>query len=221
MQFTYKIENYYPNENRLFVIYTPTDENQEPYGHWVTINPDMTVEQIKECVIYNFPSYKWLSKKSEVAETLIGLSDTAIKEEVLAEPIIIPTIRPEITPLQKLVEGSPELQSDGNLKQTWIIEDLVGDELLAAEAKIEELRKEMLWLSAHNTETSAISGSAIGLITMGVLAGKPKCLAVQAWIQTLWTEYYTRKAIGSTDYDFTAFANCPHSVPELMQELGL
>ena len=83
------------------------------------------------------------------------------------------------------------------------------------------MRQAMLWNAAHMVEYNAISGSAIGLVTIGILQQKPKCQAVQAWIQTLWTEYYTRKASGSTDYDFSAFANCPHTVPELMQELGL
>lgn len=79
-----------------------------------------------------------------------------------------------------------------------------------------------LWQAAHDLEYAAISGSAIGLITMGVLGGKPKCLAVQGWIKDIWTEYYARKAGTSTDCDFATVAGlCPHSVPELMVELGV
>jgi hypothetical protein len=78
-----------------------------------------------------------------------------------------------------------------------------------------------LWQAAHDLEYNAISGSAIGLITMGVMTGKPKCLAVQGWIKDLWTEYYTRKATASSDCDFTVIGPCPHSVPELMAELGV
>lgn len=37
MNFTYKIENYYPYESRIFVIYTPTDPSYEPLGGWVNV----------------------------------------------------------------------------------------------------------------------------------------------------------------------------------------
>jgi hypothetical protein len=70
-------------------------------------------------------------------------------------------------------------------------------------------------------EYAAISGSAIGLITMGVMQSLPKCVAVQNWIKSIWTEYYTRKANDSTDYDFSVIGACPHSVPELVAELGV
>lgn len=85
----------------------------------------------------------------------------------------------------------------------------------------EAKRQALLWQAAHDVEFNAISGSAIGLITLGIVSAKPKCMAVLAWIQTLWTEYYARKHSGSTNYDFSAYDNCPHTVPELMQELGL
>jgi hypothetical protein len=56
---------------------------------------------------------------------------------------------------------------------------------------------------------------------MGVLQALPKSLAVQAWIKSIWVTYYTRKAGTSTDTDFAVCGACPHSVPELMVELGL
>lgn len=83
-----------------------------------------------------------------------------------------------------------------------------------------EARVASLWKAAHEHEFSQISGSAIGLLTMGVLQGLPKCLAVQYWIKSIWDIYYTRKANGSTDSDYSSVGECPHSVPELMQELG-
>lgn len=86
---------------------------------------------------------------------------------------------------------------------------------------LEEERVGALWQAAHDLEYGSISGSAIGLITMGVLQGKPKCLAVQGWIKALWTEYYARKAGTSTDCNFSMLGACPYSVPELMVELGL
>ena len=78
-----------------------------------------------------------------------------------------------------------------------------------------------LWQAAHDLEYAAISGSAVGLITMGVLQAKPKCTAVQNWIKGIWSEYYARKASASSDCDFSVAGPCPHTVPELMNELGL
>ncbi len=86
---------------------------------------------------------------------------------------------------------------------------------------INEERTAKLWQAAHDFEYAAVSGSAIGLLAIGVLQGKPKCGAVQMWLKSIWTLYYTRKASGSTDLDFTPVGACPHSVPELMAELGL
>lgn len=84
-----------------------------------------------------------------------------------------------------------------------------------------------LWQAAHDYEYVQISGSAIGLITLGLIQGKPKCAAVQAWIRSIWTLYYMRKAAVTTAppldvvFDFTSVGPCPYSVPELMAELGM
>lgn len=84
-----------------------------------------------------------------------------------------------------------------------------------------------LWQAAHDYEYLQISGSAVGLLTLGVLQGKPKCTAVQNWIKDIWTLYYTRKATvtptppDATFFDFSSVGECPHSVPELMIELGM
>lgn len=88
-------------------------------------------------------------------------------------------------------------------------------------ARIEAQRIASLWQAAHNYEFAQISGSAIGLLAMGVMTGKPKCIAVQNWIKGIWTEYYTRKAGTSVDTDFSVAGTCPHTVPELMEELGV
>lgn len=78
-----------------------------------------------------------------------------------------------------------------------------------------------LWQAAHDYEYAQISGSAIGLVTLGVIQATPKCLAVQSWIKSIWTAYYLRKESGSTDANFEMAGPCPHSVPELMAELGV
>lgn len=85
----------------------------------------------------------------------------------------------------------------------------------------EELRIAALWQAAHDYEYAQVSGSAIGLLAMGVMQGLPKCVAVQNWIKGIWELYYTRKAGTSTDCDYSGCGVCPYSVPELMTELGL
>ena len=82
-----------------------------------------------------------------------------------------------------------------------------------------------LWSAADNYTSGYISGVAIGLLTIGVIQGKPKALAVTAWSSGIWGDYYGRKALVSEvsvdDLDFAGHGAIPHSVPELQAELGL
>jgi hypothetical protein len=81
-----------------------------------------------------------------------------------------------------------------------------------------------IWEAAHEYEYNQISGSAVGLVTMGIIMSKPKCYAVQLWIKTIWDLYYTRKpqvtdVLDPTFLDYTSCGSMPYSVPELMQEV--
>lgn len=95
-------------------------------------------------------------------------------------------------------------------------------------AGLEEIRLNnirTLWQAAHDYEFEQISGSAIGLLTLGILQGKPKCSAVRAWINSIWTLYYTRKptvthVLDASLNDFSICGTIPHNVPELMTELA-
>lgn len=85
-----------------------------------------------------------------------------------------------------------------------------------------------LWQAAHDYEYAQISGSAIGLLVKSVIAGKPKALAVDAWIRSIWTLYYERKAtvgggepIDTTLLDFSGCGPMPLTVPELITEDAL
>ena len=83
-----------------------------------------------------------------------------------------------------------------------------------------------LWQAAHDYEYEEISGTAIGLLVLGVIQNKPKALAVQAWSKSIWTLYYIRKAAVTEIYDpsllnFSSCGKIPHSIPELMAELGI
>lgn len=77
----------------------------------------------------------------------------------------------------------------------------------------------LLWNAANEYQESRISGAAIGLLTLGVLQGKPKCVAVQQWITAVWTDYYTRKAALSKNLDYSNNGPMPYTVPELMAEV--
>jgi len=82
MEFTYKIENYIQSEKRLFVVYTPTDTSLPPWGNWVSVNDDMTEDQIKENVILSFPKYRWETVEISAAKNLVNYSSTATFQPV-------------------------------------------------------------------------------------------------------------------------------------------
>lgn len=82
-----------------------------------------------------------------------------------------------------------------------------------------------LWRAADAYQSAQICGAAIGLLTIAVLQQKPKAIAVQAWITSIWDDYYRRKALltydAVPDVDFSMFGTMPHSIPELREELGM
>lgn len=128
--------------------------------------------------------------------------------------------RPEFDPLtHTAVETDPELLNDVWTQQ-WATMLLDSDTIAENQNRAEASRIAALWKSAHDYEFAQVSGSAIGLLAMGVMMGKPKCVDVQNWIKSIWTLYYTRKATGDASTDFSSCGACPHSVPELMAELG-
>lgn len=93
------------------------------------------------------------------------------------------------------------------------------------EAEIVAAKVERLWQAADSYTSGYISGVAIGILTIGVMLGKPKCLAVAAWSGAVWAEYYRRKSLvtatSDVDYYFSAVGSIPHSVPELQAEVGM
>ena len=102
--------------------------------------------------------------------------------------------------------------------------ELSDDEYQAGLDELAALNLAVLWQTAHDLEYNSISGSAVGLLTLGVQKQLPKCIAVMAWIQSIWTLYYINKPKVSFlfDVELLDFSSCgemPHSVPELMQEV--
>lgn len=133
------------------------------------------------------------------------------------QPVECPTYNP-VT--HGSLDMAPSLK-DGAWVQQWEIVPLDAETVAANQHAAEAGRVASLWQAAHDYEYAQISGSAIGLLAMGVMTGKPKCLAVHDWIKSIWTLYYFRKATGETSTDFSSCGECPYTVPELMAELGL
>lgn len=143
--------------------------------------------------------------------------------------VVFASPQPEFNRIsQRVQEITPVLTSKGNWEQVWQVVELPA-EVIAENQAAEIIRANdadaqrvaALWKAAHDYEYAQISGSAIGLLTMGVIQGLPKCIAVQNWIKGIWTEYYSRKASTSSDTDYSVAGTCPHSIPELMTELGM
>ena len=142
---------------------------------------------------------------------------------------IFPAPQPTHDPITQRVQAiAPELTTLGHWEQRWGVVALDAEAVAVNEAAAlvqasaaESARIEVIWQGAYDYEFAQISGVAIGMLVLGVLQSKPKALAVKGWSQAIWTEYYTRKANGSSDTSYTALGDCPHSVPELMVELGL
>lgn len=129
----------------------------------------------------------------------------------------VTVFKPYDSATQRLVPVEPHIE--GQYVYTVSVEDKSQDEIDRELESSESKRIESLWNAATNYEKQFISGSAVGLITLGVVNSKPKALAVQGWIQSIWTEYYLRKSNKSIDTDFSFIGPCPHSVPELMSEM--
>jgi len=81
-----------------------------------------------------------------------------------------------------------------------------------------------LWASADAYINSEINGVGLCLLSAGVQQQKPKALAVAAWCDSIWTEYYVRKALitveSSVSNDFSSFGSKPYTVLELREEVA-
>ena len=111
--------------------------------------------------------------------------------------------------------------ANGQWQLKWQVEPVSESQLQVNLLVAEDRRVSDLWQGAYDYEFAEISGVAIGMLVLGVLQAKPKAVAVKDWSQSIWTEYYTRKANGTTNTDYSMLGACPHSIPELMAELGL
>lgn len=145
---------------------------------------------------------------------------------------VFSTPKPAYNPLtQKIVAVQPILNQLGKYEEAWEIialppEDVDINTQLDVQRKAESKAAniEQLWRAAHDYEFARINGMAIGMLTVGVIANKPKSLAVKTWSKQIWDLYYTRKALitetmDAALLDFTSVGEMPHGVPELTQEV--
>ena len=80
--------------------------------------------------------------------------------------------------LKKLDSFKPEFLSIKQAKETEEINNKIA----------------ALWTAADAYINAEINGVGLCLLSAGVQQQKPKALAVAAWCDSIWTEYYVRKA---------------------------
>lgn len=140
-------------------------------------------------------------------------------DEVIPQPPTITSAWTEFIPRAPIV--TPAWTEEFEAEYTIEIVDISAE----VDAKDLQRKYDYLWKAANDFQSGQISGAAIGLLTIGVLAQKPKCTAVQAWIKSVWVEYYTRKAgidlQNNVNLDFSVCGNIPYTVPELMEEVSI
>lgn len=172
----------------------------------------------------NLTTGKVLLTHAEVRADASNISfPSAMTEEMMAEHgyAQVTQTAPGHDPIIESAVAAPPVEIDGVWTQQWKMQILPHKVIAANQLAANSARVAALWQAAHDYEYAQISGSAIGLLTLGVLQGKPKCIAVQNWIQGLWALYYERKAGTSTNCNFSAAGPCPHSIPDLMTELSV
>lgn len=80
-----------------------------------------------------------------------------------------------------------------------------------------------LWRAADAHIYATINGVALSILSLGVSNSKPKALAVASWCDSVWAEYYVRKAQIATgvepNLDFSALGDKPYTVLELREEV--
>lgn len=145
---------------------------------------------------------------------------------------LLETAPPTINPITESVSRDGAEKVNGQWQYKWKVTKLPTEQVNINQANQdkEDYRKiqekiNSLWAAADKYTSNYISGVAIGILTIGVMQNKPKALAVSTWSQSIWSEYYTRKALitpNSVDnFDFSSFGPIPYSIPELQAEIAI
>jgi hypothetical protein len=130
--------------------------------------------------------------------------------------VLIPSPPPALTAGQTYALTAAQDES-GAWVEVWTV---------TAAPELTLAQKQAKLLSAFSFyEHSQIFGSGIGLLTLGVLQQKPRCLAVQMYLKTLWEDYQARLTAlnngQNVSFDFSNNGDKPFSVADLMEDLGL
>lgn len=81
-----------------------------------------------------------------------------------------------------------------------------------------------LWAAADSYINSEINGVGLSILAAGVGTNAPKCKSVAVWVDSIWAEYYNRKAlitvISEDDLDFSSHGPKPFTVLEMREEVA-
>ena len=80
-----------------------------------------------------------------------------------------------------------------------------------------------LWNAADRYICRYINGVGLSILSAGVHANKPKARACAKWSDSVWAEYYVRKAKlekgEAVSMDFSDIGAMPHDILELREEI--
>ena len=94
-----------------------------------------------------------------------------------------------------------------------------------AEAQSRKLQNNIsdLWSAADRYIYRYINGVGLSILSAGVNANKPKARACAKWSDSVWAEYYVRKAKlekgEAVSMDFSNIGAMPHDILELREEI--
>jgi hypothetical protein len=95
---------------------------------------------------------------------------------------------------------------------------------VAAPQPTEDAQLAALFRAYRGYKLSFISDEGFSIVAIGLLAAmqgasKPKCIAVQTWLTSLWDDYTARKAVVSTNLDFSNNGPMPYPISEIKIEV--
>lgn len=80
-----------------------------------------------------------------------------------------------------------------------------------------------LWSAADRHIYRYVNGVGLAILNAGVVTGKPKARECAKWSDSVWAEYYVRKAKlekgESVSMDFSDIGAMPHDILELREEI--
>ena len=190
----------------------------------ITVNPDLIIHHdeistpVADLIVHHEESFALIDSSWDEVIPQPPIVTPAWDEVIPQAPIITPAWDESIPQPDIIIPAwTEEIQAEYTIEIVDITDEINAKDLAS--------KYDSLWKAANDYQSAQISGAAIGLLTIGVLAQKPKCTAVQAWIKSVWVEYYTRKAgvslQNNVNLDFSVCGNVPYTVPELMEEVSI